>query len=128
MVKPIPPSRTSFSIGLAPNKSKVSLKNFDYIIAPEHDGLSGENVINSKGALHYLSLKEIKDNHGYLLNNINRDKKQLLLVLGGPNKYYSYDRNNLEKIFINFLIINYFFIALKDSSKASIVLSISSSL
>ena len=34
-------------------------------------------------------------------NKINRDKKQLLLVLGGPNKYYSYDRNNLEKIFEN---------------------------
>ena len=35
---------------------KVSLNNFNYIIAPEHDGISGENVISSKGALHYLCL------------------------------------------------------------------------
>ena len=33
---------------------KVSLNNFNYIIAPEHDGISGKNVISSKGALHYL--------------------------------------------------------------------------
>ena len=34
---------------------KVSLNNFNYIIAPEHDGISGKNVISSKGALHYLT-------------------------------------------------------------------------
>ena len=27
---------------------KVSLKNFDYIISPEHDDIIGENVINQK--------------------------------------------------------------------------------
>ena len=27
---------------------KLSLKNFDFIVAPEHDGLTGENVILSK--------------------------------------------------------------------------------
>ena len=45
---------------------KVSLKNFDFIIAPEHDSLNGQNVITSKGAIHYLTLDEIKNNHAYL--------------------------------------------------------------
>ena len=78
---------------------KVSLKNFDYVIVPEHDGLSGQNVINSKGALHYLTLKEITDNHDYLKNKIHKDKQQILLVLGGPNKYYKYDKKSIGEIF-----------------------------
>ena len=78
---------------------KVSLKNFDYIIAPEHDGLSGQNVISSRGALHYLTLKEIKGNHDYLKNKINKSKQQILLVLGGPNKYYNYNEKSIHPIF-----------------------------
>ena len=78
---------------------KVALNNFDIVIAPEHDGLNGKNVITSKGALHYLTLKEIKNNHDYLLNKIDKDKDYLLLILGGPNKYYNYDNQNLINIF-----------------------------
>ena len=33
----------------------VSLDNFDFIVAPEHDGLIGDNVLTSKGAIHYLT-------------------------------------------------------------------------
>ena len=40
---------------------KVSLSNFDFVIAPEHDSLNGKNVITSKGAIHYLTLDEIKN-------------------------------------------------------------------
>ena len=68
---------------------KVSLSNFDYVIVPEHDGLNGKNIIISKGALHYLTLTEIEKNHNYLVNKINKKKQQILLVLGGPNKYYN---------------------------------------
>ena len=38
---------------------KVSLNNFDFVIAPEHDDLKGENVLSTKGAIHYLSLIHI---------------------------------------------------------------------
>ena len=78
---------------------KVSLSNFDYVIVPEHDRLSGQNIIKSKGALHYLTLKEIEKNHDYLSNKINKNKQQILLILGGPNKYYKYDKQSLERIF-----------------------------
>ena len=40
---------------------KVSLKNFDFIIAPDHDEIEGQNVLISKGAIHYLTLEEIKE-------------------------------------------------------------------
>ena len=78
---------------------KVSLSNFDFIIAPEHDSISGKNVITSKGAIHYLTLEEIKNNHNYLEKKLKKNMYYLVLVLGGPNKYYEYDDQNLRKIF-----------------------------
>ena len=76
-----------------------SLNNFDFIIAPEHDGLTGENVILSKGSIHYLTKEEITNNHEYLSEKLNKEKEYLSLILGGPNKYYDYNEKNLIKIF-----------------------------
>ena len=78
---------------------KVSLNHFDYVVAPEHDGLSGENVLLSKGAIHYLTQEEIDNNRNYLIEKLDKDKSYLLLILGGPNKYYDYTDQNLTKIF-----------------------------
>ena len=78
---------------------KVSFNNFDYIIAPEHDGISGKNVISSKGALHYLTIKEIENSRGYIQNKINLKKDTLTLILGGPTKYYNYSTQNIKSIF-----------------------------
>ena len=78
---------------------KVSTDNFDFIIAPDHDGLKGKNVISSKGAIHYLTEDEIKKNHDYLLKKINNDKNCILLILGGPNKYYEYNDKNIKNIY-----------------------------
>ena len=78
---------------------KVSLKNFDFIIAPEHDGLTGENVILSKGSIHYLTNEEIINNREYLSKRLNKDKEYLSLIIGGPNKYYDYSEHNIKKVF-----------------------------
>ena len=78
---------------------KVSLNNFDFIIAPEHDGFTGDNVILSKGSIHYLTKEEITNNHEYLSEKLNKEKEYLSLILGGPNKYYDYNEKNLIKIF-----------------------------
>jgi len=78
---------------------KVSFKHFDLIISPEHDNIKGENVINTKGAIHYLTKKEIKENSNYL--DINPDKKKQIVsfIIGGPNKYYDYSDKELHKLF-----------------------------
>ena len=78
---------------------KVSHKNFNYIIAPEHDAISGKNVISSKGALHYLTIEEIKNSRDYLQNKINTKKDILTLILGGPTKYYNYSTQNIKTVF-----------------------------
>ena len=80
---------------------KVSLNNFNYIIAPKHDGISGKNVISSKGALHYLTIEEIEKSRDYLENKINKKKDILTLILGGPTKYYNYSTQNIKSIFSN---------------------------
>ena len=78
---------------------KVSFNNFNYIIAPEHDGISGKNVISSKGALHYLTIEEIEKSKDYLQNKTNTKKDILTLILGGPTKYYDYSTQNIKSIF-----------------------------
>ena len=45
---------------------KVNFANFSYVIAPEHDGLTGKNVFSTKGAIHYLTKNEIDNNSDYL--------------------------------------------------------------
>ena len=77
---------------------KVSLKHFDLIISPEHDNIKGDNVLTTKGAIHYLTKKEIKDNLNYL--NVNKDKKKLVaFIIGGPNKYYNYNDQAIQQLF-----------------------------
>ena len=34
---------------------KISSKNFSYVISPNHDNLTGNNVLNSVGALHHFN-------------------------------------------------------------------------
>ena len=77
---------------------KVSLNNFDIIIAPEHDNLNGDNVYSSKGAIHYITQTEIEKAKPYLIKKIN-SQKVVSLILGGPNKYYSFDPDQLIQIF-----------------------------
>ncbi len=77
---------------------KVSLNNFDFIVAPEHDKLSGKNVLTTKGAIHYLRPNELKDNEDYLKTRLKK-KKVVTLIVGGPNKYYNYDDKSINKLF-----------------------------
>ena len=77
---------------------KVSLKHFDLIISPQHDNIKGDNVLTTKGAIHYLTKKEIKDNLNYL--NVNKEKKKLVaFIIGGPNKYYNYNDQAIQQLF-----------------------------
>ena len=90
---------------------KVRLSNFDFIVAPEHDSLKGENVLTSKGAIHYLTNDELDNNESYLQSSINSQKKIVTLIIGGPTKYYNYTDKIIDDIFLkikqNFLYNSY---------------------
>ncbi len=79
---------------------KINFNYFDFIVAPEHDGINGSNVINTKGALHYLTESEIEDNKNYLNSFIKKDDRKIwCLIMGGPTKYYDYSTKNMKHIF-----------------------------
>ncbi len=79
---------------------KVDLNNFDFIVAPEHDAIQGNNVISTKGAIHYLTENEINESKDYLNSFIKKDERKILtLILGGPTKYYDYSTKNMKHIF-----------------------------
>ena len=77
---------------------KVNFKNFDAIVAPEHDNLKGDNIYISKGAIHYITELEISKASQYLADKI-KSEKIVSLILGGPNKYYSFNPDQIVNIF-----------------------------
>ena len=89
---------------------KVSLNNFDLIVAPEHDGLEGKNVLKSKGAIHYLTESELEENKSFLKSKVEKEKI-VTLIVGGPNKYYDYNDTVIDEIFLkvkeNFILKGY---------------------
>ena len=81
---------------------KVNFNHFDFIVAPEHDSINGQNVINTKGAIHYLTDDEIIKNKDYLNSFVKKDRRKICsLILGGPTKYYDYSSENIKNIFSN---------------------------
>ena len=79
---------------------KVDLKHFDFIVAPEHDAMKGQNVISTRGAIHYLTENEINENKDYLNSFIKKDERKIwTLIMGGPTKYYDYSSKNINNIF-----------------------------
>ena len=79
---------------------KVDLKHFDFIVAPEHDAMKGQNVISTRGAIHYLTENEINENKDYLNSFIKKDERKIwTLIMGGPTKYYDYSPKNINNIF-----------------------------
>ena len=78
---------------------KVSLDNFDFIVAPEHDDLKGKNVLTTKGPIHYLRNSELNENENYLKPKINKEKL-ITFIVGGPNKYYDYNDKTIDEIFL----------------------------
>ena len=90
---------------------KVSLNNFDFVIAPEHDNLNGPNVLTTKGSIHYLTKDELVLSQNYLKPKLDPKKKIVSFIVGGPNKYYSFDDSIIDDIFMkikkNFIQKNY---------------------
>ena len=77
---------------------KVSIDKFDLIVCPYHDSLTGNNVIKTTGAIHYLSEREISKERNYL--QIDKENKKVIsFILGGPNKYYNFSDKEIDFLF-----------------------------
>ena len=75
---------------------KIISKKFNYIIAPQHDNISGKNIITSIGALHKFD-KSIFDKISDKDFNIPKNNLVSIFV-GGKNHHYNFsikEANNL---------------------------------
>ena len=60
--------------------------------------INGDNVIQTKGSIHYLTKKEIEREKNYI--KIEKENKKIVAyILGGPNKYYNYSEEQTSIIF-----------------------------
>ncbi|MEI8295408.1 MAG: mitochondrial fission ELM1 family protein [Alphaproteobacteria bacterium] len=85
---------------------RISLDNYDVVIAPVHDGLTGPNVINTRGPLHLLtdqSLQEAATHILPLLTGLPRPYHAVLL--GGHNIHGMYTPAFMETIAQNLITI-----------------------
>ena len=62
---------------------KISSKYFSLIVAPNHDNLKGQNIINSIGALHHFKI----ESSSKLEFDIN-SKNLVSCIIGGENNHY----------------------------------------
>ena len=66
---------------------KISSKNFNYVISPNHDNLKGVNIINSIGALHHL-----------IKNHEKTNQNLVTCIIGGNNQHYHFDNNEANEL------------------------------
>ena len=66
---------------------KISSRNFNYVISPNHDNFYGNNVINSVGALHQFKK-----------SNIEPNPNLLTCIVGGDSKHYNFSSNEANKL------------------------------
>lgn len=81
---------------------KVNFSNFDLIVAPEHDQIIGRNVLNTFGAIHYITKQEVESSNNFFSKyNLSEENKIVSLILGGPNRYYDFNEIDLGNIFLS---------------------------
>lgn len=69
---------------------KVSLDRFDIVIAPAHDGLTGPNVITTRGSLHGLSEARLAVAAAQLAPKVDSlPKPRVGVLIGGKSRVHS---------------------------------------
>ncbi len=68
---------------------RVALERFDSIVAPLHDGISGDNVVTCLGSIHGLTRPRLDAEAGVFRDRFAALARPLVTVLvGGPNRAY----------------------------------------
>ena len=68
---------------------KINPINFDILLVPEHDKVSGKNVFKFEGALSFFNEKDILKSYSLIKRKLDSFKKPLIfLLIGGDNKRY----------------------------------------
>jgi mitochondrial fission protein ELM1 len=64
-------------------------RKFDLVVPPRHDGLSGPNVVTTRGAMHRVTAARLVEAGRHFEKRFAHLPRPLVAVLvGGPNRYY----------------------------------------
>ncbi len=67
----------------------ISPSHFDLVVTPRHDGLKGENVLATRGALHRVNETVLKESAEKFLPQIaDLPRPYIVVLLGGSNTVY----------------------------------------
>ncbi|MEM1037479.1 MAG: mitochondrial fission ELM1 family protein [Pseudomonadota bacterium] len=69
---------------------KCDRADFDLVITPEHDGLSGDNVINTVGSPSYFSAEAIAQAKSDFAHLSETKAKTAIVILGGDSKAHTF--------------------------------------
>ena len=77
----------------------LSSSYFDLVVAPRHDGLVGENVIATRGALHRITGERTSEGAARLVPYVSRLPRPYIgVLLGGSNTAYRFDADAAGKL------------------------------
>lgn len=77
---------------------KIPSKNFDFVIAPMHDEVKGENVFETLGGLVYYSKNDIAKAIDKFEKYKNETCEKILVILGGDSKTHKFSLSRANEI------------------------------
>lgn len=77
---------------------KIKSSNFDFVVAPQHDCVNGDNVFETLGGLVYYSPKQIKDAKSEFPQYANEKREKVLVILGGNSKTHIFQIERANQI------------------------------
>lgn len=78
----------------------IDSRHFDLVVAPEHDGVAGDNVIATQGALHDVTPERLAAaRQTECARQLERPGRPIVTVLlGGPNRCYAFSRADVARL------------------------------
>ena len=79
---------------------KVSSARFDLLVVPEHDGVTGSNVIPTMGAVHHITPELLAGSAaaGLPASLASLAQPFALVLLGGPTRHYAFDAGDMQRL------------------------------
>ncbi len=77
---------------------RINPSHFDAVICPQHDGLSGKNVIQTIGATHRITSEKLAQAKANFRHLNPRNQSVLSVIIGGSTKKYTMDMDFAERL------------------------------
>ena len=76
----------------------IPTDNFDMLVAPTHDGVSGPNVIDTIGSPSYFAPDQIEDAGQSFADLADERAKSAIVIIGGDSKTHTFSESAAERL------------------------------